>query len=159
MPHTSQPNAAWVSTVSTETPVYQHTPRRTIGGERRFNSTSPRLETPYRRAAGPWRRPMKLSGAQSRPIIKEREKLRVASVESERPSSRRAKDLIKRYCCGMMGFETPRPLERSAAKNNGKTISTTTKMYVAVVKYYDSVSNECMIVGLYQLNSPGGRYC
>jgi hypothetical protein len=78
---------------------------------------------------------MKLSGAHSRPIMKEREKLRVASVESARPSSRRAKDLIKRYCCGMMGFETPRPLERSAAKNNGKTISTTTKMYVAVVKY------------------------
>ncbi len=92
---------------------------------------------------------MKLSGAQSRPIMKEREKLRVASAESERPSSRRAKDLIKRYCCGMMGFETPRPLERSAAKSKGKTISTTTKMYVAVLKYYHFVSIDNIDVGLY----------
>lgn len=44
MPQTSQPNAACVKTVSIGTPVYQQTPIRTAGGERRFSSAKPRIE-------------------------------------------------------------------------------------------------------------------
>lgn len=71
---------------------------------------------------------IKERGAQRRPIMKESEKLRVARVDSERPSRRRANDLIKRYCCGTMGFEIPRPVERNAARIMGRTMSTTTKI-------------------------------
>lgn len=39
MPQTSHPNAAWVNTVSTSTPAYQHPARRTIGGEMRFRKS------------------------------------------------------------------------------------------------------------------------
>lgn len=99
IPHTSHPKAASVNTVSTDTPVYQHTLKRTAGGERRLSSTSPRLDIVYRTGIdGLWRRSRKLRGTQRRPIMKEREKLRVARVESDRPNRRRANDLIKRYC-------------------------------------------------------------
>lgn len=129
MPHTSQPNAAWVITDSTDTPVYQQTPKRTMGGESRFKSKSPTVETAKRTGTdGPWTRTMKLRGAHRRPIMKEREKLRVARVESDNPSRRSAKDLIRRYCCGTIGADRPRPLESKAARSNGRTISTTTKM-------------------------------
>lgn len=43
---------------------------------------------------------MKLRGAQRRPTMKEREKLRVARVERKRPRMRREKDLMRWYCCG-----------------------------------------------------------
>jgi hypothetical protein len=116
-------------TVSTDTPAYQQTPKRTIGGESRFNNKRPREETAYRTGTeGNCRRVMKLRGAHRRPIMKEREKLRVARVESDRPNRRRAKDLIRRYCCGTMGAESPRPWDSNAARSNGRTISTTTKM-------------------------------
>lgn len=41
---------------------------------------------------------MNVSGAQRRPIMKEREKLRVARVERKRPRRRKEKDLMRRYC-------------------------------------------------------------
>ena len=44
------------------------------------------------------RRLMKVSGAQRRPIMKEREKLRVARVERKRPRRRKENDLMRRYC-------------------------------------------------------------
>jgi hypothetical protein len=71
---------------------------------------------------------MKERGAQRRPIMKEREKLSVARVERERPSRRRANDLIRRYCWGTMGLAIPKPLESSAARIKGRTMSTTTKI-------------------------------
>jgi len=128
IPHTSQPNAAWVMTVSTDTPVYQQAPRRTMGGESRFSSKSPRVERAYRTGAEPWGRATKLRGAHKRPIMKEREKLRVARVESDKPNRRSAKDLIRRYCCGTMGFDSPSPLESNAARSSGRRTSTTMKM-------------------------------
>jgi hypothetical protein len=51
-----------------------------------------------RKGAEPWMREMKVSGAQRRPIMKEREKFRVARVERERPRRRREKDLMRWYC-------------------------------------------------------------
>lgn len=59
--------------------------------------------------------------------MNESEKLRVARVESERPSRRRENDLMRRYCCGTMGAERPRPLERKAARRRGRMRSTMTK--------------------------------
>ena len=44
---------------------------------------------------------MNVRGAQRRPIMKEREKFRVARVERKRPRRRREKDLIRRYCWGI----------------------------------------------------------
>ena len=93
-----------------------------------MRSTRPRLEVAKRNGVEPRRRVTKLSGAQSRPIMKEREKLRVARVERERPSRRREKDFIRWYCWGMIGFDRPRPLERIAARKRGRMMSTTTKM-------------------------------
>ena len=128
MPHTSQPNAACVRTVSTGTPVYQQTPKRTIGGERMFKRSGPRTDTPYRTGADPSTRLMKLSGAQRRPIMKEREKLRVARVDSDKPKRSRANDLINKYCWGTIGAEKPKPLERKPARSKGRRISTPTKI-------------------------------
>jgi hypothetical protein len=71
---------------------------------------------------------MKVRGAQRRPIMNEREKFRVARVERERPSRSSANDLIKRYCWGTIGREIPRPLDSSAARIKGRTMSTTTKI-------------------------------
>jgi hypothetical protein len=99
---------------------------RTVGGERRLSNTNPKLEKAYRLAPTHSRRLMKLSGAQRRPIMKEREKLRVASVERDNPKSNRANDLIKRYCCGTRGVNRPKPLRRRAARKRGKTMSTAT---------------------------------
>ena len=71
---------------------------------------------------------MKLSGAQRRPTMNEREKLSVAKVESDNPKSNSANDLIKRYCCGTTGVDKPKPLERRAARSNGRTTSTMMKI-------------------------------
>ena len=128
IPQTSQPKAAWVRTVSTETPIYRQTPRRTVGGETRLRSTRPRLEIAKRNGAEPCKRATKLSGVQRSPIMNEREKLRVARVERERPRRSRENDLMRWYCWGMIGFDRPRPLERIAARRRGRTMSTITNM-------------------------------
>ena len=69
-----------------------------------------------------------MSGAQSRPIMKDREKLRVARAESERPRRRRANDLIRRYCWETIGLDRPRPVESEMARRRGRTMSTATKV-------------------------------
>lgn len=73
---------------------------------------------------------MKLSGAQSRPIMKDKEKLRVARVERKRPKRRREKDLIRRYCWGVIGgVDVVRPWVSSrAARIMGRMRSTITKV-------------------------------
>lgn len=128
MPQTSQPKAASVRTVSTDTPVYWQTPRRTTGGDTRLRRPKPRPEIARRACAGPCKRVMKLSGVQRRPIMNEREKLRVASVERERPRRRREDDLMRWYCWGMIGCDRPSPLERIAARESGRIMSTTMTM-------------------------------
>jgi hypothetical protein len=60
--------------------------------------------------------------------MNEREKLRVARVERERPSRRRENDLMRWYCWGMIGLDRPSPLERIAARKRGRMMSTTTNM-------------------------------
>lgn len=47
----------------------------------------------------------KVRGVQRRPIMNDREKLRVARVERKRPSGRREKDLMRRYCWGLVVVE------------------------------------------------------
>lgn len=66
---------------------------------------------------------MKVRGAQRRPIMNEREKLRVARVERKRPRMRSEKDLIRRYC--WVGFmEEVVDLRASrAARLRGRTRS------------------------------------
>jgi hypothetical protein len=73
---------------------------RTAGGERTFKASKPSIAMGYRRAAFVWglMRLTKLSGVQSRPTMKEREKFNVASVERNRPRRRREKDLVRKYC-------------------------------------------------------------
>lgn len=43
-----------------------------------------------------------VSGAHRRPIMKEREKFRVARVERKRPRRRREKDFMRRQCWGIV---------------------------------------------------------
>ena len=50
----------------------------------------------YRRTEVEVVRFVKVSGAQRRPIMKEREKFRVARVERKRPRRRREKDFMRR---------------------------------------------------------------
>jgi hypothetical protein len=57
---------------------------------------------------------------QRRPIKNESEKLRVARVDSESPRRRREKDLMRWYCWGMRGFDTPKPFARIAASESGR---------------------------------------
>ena len=70
---------------------------------------------------------MNVRGAQRRPIMKEREKFRVARVERKRPRRRREKDLIRRYCWGI-GVEGGEEEEddrwaNKAARARGRRIS------------------------------------
>lgn len=70
---------------------------------------------------------MNVRGAQRRPIMKEREKFRVARVERKRPRRRREKDLIRRYCWGI-GVEGEEEEEEDwwvnkAARARGRRIS------------------------------------
>ena len=102
-PQTSHPKAACVKTVSTSALKYQHAASRTTGGESTFNSARASVLRTYlrgREVVCGLMRWMKLSGAQRRPTMKEREKLRVARVERKRPRMRREKDLMRWYCCG-----------------------------------------------------------
>ena len=62
---------------------------------------------------------MKLSGAQRRPMEKDREKLRVARVERKRPRRRREKDLI-RMCCWAVGVKTEGWWLRTWARRRGR---------------------------------------
>jgi hypothetical protein len=73
-------------------------------------------------------REMKVSGAQRRPIMKEREKFRVARVERERPRRRREKDLMRWYCWGMIGDLRARGVERREERRRGRVMSTIMKM-------------------------------
>lgn len=72
-----------------------------------------------------FRRLMKVRGAQRRPIMNEREKLRVARVERKRPRMRSEKDLIRRYCwVGFMEEVVAVDLRASrAARLRGRTRS------------------------------------
>lgn len=126
IPQTSHPNAACVRIVSTDTPVYQQPPRRTTGGERRFRSTSPIKASAYRIGAlmEGLTRLTKLRGVQSKPIMNESEKFRVARVERKRPRRRREKDFIRRYCWGL-GVN---PWVSKTARSSGRTKSTTMKV-------------------------------
>ena len=68
---------------------------------------------------------MNVRGAQRRPIMKEREKFRVARVERKRPRRRREKDLIRRYCwgIGVEGEEEEDWWVNKAARARGRRIS------------------------------------
>lgn len=74
---------------------------------------------------------MKVSGAQRRPIMKEREKLRVARVERKRPRRRKENDLMRRYC--WVGFtedevdEEDELLVNRTARNRGSRKSAKTE--------------------------------
>jgi hypothetical protein len=78
----------------------QHADSKTAGGDRPLSATSARAARARRKGLlfivvvvmGP----VKLSGAQTRPIRKEREKLRVARALRKRPRRRREKDLMRR---------------------------------------------------------------
>jgi hypothetical protein len=100
IPHTSHPKAASASTVSTGTPVYQHAANITAGGERRFITARPSAVVTCNTVGDAVIcldiRPMKLRGAQRRPIMKDSEKFNVARADRNRPSRRREKDLIRR---------------------------------------------------------------
>ena len=107
MPQTSHPKAACVRTVSTSTPAYQQPASRTTGGERRLSTRRLAVDEVLAVDAGlDWllglelglgfSRLIKVRGAQRRPIINDREKLRVARVERKRPRMSSEKDLIRR---------------------------------------------------------------
>lgn len=86
---------------------------------------------PVRRQLGSW--PIKLSGAQSRPTMKEREKFKVARADKKRPRRRSENDLMRRYCWGVGAGTGPR--FRRAARANGRRALMTAKMWMAEVKY------------------------
>lgn len=143
MPHTSHPNAASVRTVETGMPVYQHAASRTAGGESRFMSSRPSALVRFTRtvvfcllldSGCLGMRPMKLSGAQTRPIMNESEKFKVARADRKRPRRSREKDLMSRYCWGV-GADPLGPWVSRTAKIRGRTALITTNAYVAVVKY------------------------
>jgi hypothetical protein len=71
---------------------------------------------------------MKESGAQRRPIMKEREKLRVARVERKRPRRRRERDLMRWVCWVVVEFR-----ESKAARRSGRRAFVTIEMRVASV--------------------------
>ena len=81
---------------------------------------------------------MNVRGAQRRPIMKEREKFRVARVERKRPRRMREKDLIRRYCWGI-GVEGDEEAgdwrANKAARARGRRISAVMQMLTAEVKY------------------------
>jgi hypothetical protein len=69
-----------------------------------------------------------VSGVQRRPIMKEREKFRVARVERERPRRRRENDLMRWYCWGMIGDLRASGVERRVERMKGRVMSTIMKM-------------------------------
>jgi hypothetical protein len=100
MPHTSHPKAASVKTADTGTPVYQHVTINTAIGESKFITRRPTMLAVILviKAVDFCMQPMKLSGAQSRPIINESEKFNVARAERKIPKRRSEKDFMRRYC-------------------------------------------------------------
>lgn len=93
MPQTLHPKAASLKTVTTGISQYQLPARTTVPGVSRLS------RSPESKAAG-WEDigRTKLKGAERRPIIKAREKLRVARDERNMPNSRREKDVSNVYC-------------------------------------------------------------
>lgn len=73
---------------------------------------------------------MKVSGAHRRPIMKDREKFRVARVERKRPRRRSEKDLMRRKC-----WDVGAERVRRAARRSGRKTLDIMLVIVAGVKY------------------------
>lgn len=66
---------------------------------------------------------MKVRGVQRRPMMNDREKLRVARVERKRPRGRREKDLMRWYWWGFVLVEVEVWRVRRAERKMGRRMS------------------------------------